>query len=623
MTYQQKSITGSFIYSHFKYLCPYHTWLLLNVEPPEEIPAPAERLLMESGIQHETQALTYFQKAYGDKCVVISGEKGLSTEDNFRIRFERTIEAMEQGMEVIYHGILLSSERFIDKIGNKSAGKKVFRGETDFLFKVKNQGEGRFDDYNYEVGDAKSSRSSKFCQQMQVTFYSWLLEYMQGVRPRCGRILTRPLGIENEPVPFKEELFLIDDYIWTLRTFLEEEFWEIAAKDERDFFFHTTSSCETCLYHSHCLDRATSSNDLCLLPDIRKIQKRYLNNSGILEVNALADAQESVLKEAVSTGVTFAGLDKLRLQAQAIVRDEPVPRGIFETPHQACMAITESELDLPEDRESTTSIDFTDSTTAHVYFDMESDPYSGAEYLFGIMVDEPMKKGKRKKGQAEFFMADNYSPESEYGALRAFLERMDRVKKTYGDDGFIIFHYAHYEPTHLMKLAEKYKERDAGLIEKVDYFNRRMVDLYKLIKNTYYLPVSSYSIKDVAPRIKTLMENMGRRGGHEWKKIRTINELEKELKSSKWSKEEIIESINEVLRAIKSFELTDEGMIFDASAEMSVVWFNLFLQHGKRVWQRLIQIYNEDDLIATRAVVDWLFFMQRGADKKRKWKADR
>ena len=151
---------------------------------------------------------------------------------------------------------------------------------------------------------------------------------------------------------------------------------------------------------------------------------------------------------------------------------------------------------------------------------MESDPYSGVEYLFGIMVDEPGTKGRWKKGQAEFFTAEDYSPESEYGAFRAFLEKMDKIKERCGDDGFIIFHYAHYEPAHLTRLAEKYVENDPGLTDRVDYFNRRMVDLFKLIKKTYYLPVSSYSIKDVAPCIKTLMEREGQKGGHEWKKSR-------------------------------------------------------------------------------------------------------
>jgi hypothetical protein len=102
MTILQKTITGSVIYSHFRYLCPYHTWLLFNVGLPEVIPAPSDRLLMESGIKHEEEALRYFQREYGDGCAVIRGEEGLSEEENISIRFERTLAAMCEGEPIIF-----------------------------------------------------------------------------------------------------------------------------------------------------------------------------------------------------------------------------------------------------------------------------------------------------------------------------------------------------------------------------------------------------------------------------------------------------------------------------------------------------------------------------------------
>jgi len=612
MTDKQNSITGSTIYSHFRYLCPYHTWLLFNVELLKETPTPSDRLLMESGIRHEDQALRYFQKKYGDGCILIQGKEDLSQEQNIKLRSHQTLRAMEEGKAVIYHGILVGDESLLKGAENANENPTVLRGETDFLFRVDEESQGRFTGYHYEVGDAKSSRSSKFCQQMQVTFYSWLLETIQGVRPQCGKILTRPLGIENEPTPFKEELFLIDDHIWTLMSFLEEEFCEIMAKEEGEFFFHPKSSCETCLHYDYCRERASASNDLSLLPDIRKIQKRHLNKVGVREISDLPVASDSKLKKAArATGVTFQGLEKLRRQALSTVEKRPVSRGIFETPQEACMAITESELDLPGEKEGTTAIDFTDPALAHVYFDMESDPYSGVEYLFGLMVDHPGKGGRRRKGKAEFFTAHSYSPDEEYGAFYAFLKRMETIKNKYGDEGFAIFHYAHYEPTHLMKLAEKYQERSPGLIDRVDYLNRRMVDVYKLIKKSYYLPLSSYSIKEVAPCIKELMAKDGLKGGHTWKKLGTVQELEKELKKSRWSEKEISESIKDVKEMIKGFELEDEAMIFDASADMSIVWFNLYTERKKKIWMRLIEIYNEDDLVATRALVEWLLFMQK------------
>lgn len=604
MTILQRTITGSVIYSHFRYLCPYYTWLLFNKGLPKIIPAPADRLLMDSGIKHEQEAVAYFQNAFGDGCAVIQGEEGLSEEENIRLRFERTLAAMSEGKPIIYHGILAPDDGLIRP--GEGAAPMTVRGETDFLFRIDEAGGGRFDGYHYEVGDAKSSRSSKFCQQMQVTFYSWLLESIQGVRPQCGRVLTRPLGIEQGAAPFRDELFLIDDHIWTLMSFLEEEFGEILHKEEGDFFFHPKGGCGTCPFYDHCLERAGASNDLSLLPDIKKIQKRHLNHAGIRDIDALAKADDGILQQAAhATGVTFEGLSKIRRQAMATVTGEAISRGAFDSPRSACLAMTAGELDLPGEKDGIRAIDFTNPSLVHVHFDMESNPYTGTEYLFGLMVDTASQRGV-----PEFFTSHSYSDDDEFQAFQSFLDRMDQIRREVGDQGFAIFHYAHYEPTHLLKLAEKHRNRSRDLIDRVDYLNQRMVDLYKLIRKTYFLPVPSYSIKDVAPYIRSLMEKKGLSGGHEWKKIQSLAELEQELGESGWSGAQIRESVDEAREVMKRFELTDEAMIFDASADMSVVWFNLYVERKQPVWMKLIEIYNADDLKATRSLVDWLLFMQ-------------
>ena len=612
MTKKQTAITGSVIYSHFRHLCPYHTWLLFNVGLTEVIPAPSDRLLMDTGIRHEDEALKYFKKQLGDECVEIPAVEGQNREQYLAVRAQKTILAMQEGKQVIYHGILAPDMDLLEKDFGPMPYRIPMRGETDFLFRVDRDENSKWGPFHYEVGDAKSSRSSKFCQQMQVTFYSWLLQTIQGVSPQCGRILTRPLGVEKMSAPFGEELFLIDDYIWTLKTFLKEEFQEILQKDEGDFFFHPKGACGTCPFYDRCMDRAVTANDLSLLPDIRKIQKRHLNRVGVFEIKSLAGAKKGILKKAAgATGVTFNGFGKLKSQAVSFVTNEPVPRGMFDSPQKACLAITEGELDLPGEKEGVTALDFTDRDLVHVHFDMESNPYSSVEYLFGVMVDEPGKRGRRKKGPAEFYTAHTLSPNEEYKAFQSFLGRMDELREKFGEDGFIIFHYAHYEPTHLLALVEKYKDRSTELLDKVDYLNQRMVDLYKLIRKTFYLPVRSYSIKEVAPCIKLLLEKKGLKGGHDWKKIQSLEELALELKKSRWSPSEIKDSLKDARAVMKDFDLRDEAMMFDASADMSVVWYNLYVERKKRVWMKLIEIYNEDDLNATRALVNWFLFMQK------------
>ena len=611
MIRKQNTITGSVIYSHFRHLCPYHTWLLFNVGLTEVTPAPSDRLLMDTGIRHEDEALRYFKNQLGDECVEIPAVEGQNTEQDMALRAEKTLVAMQEGKQVIYHGILAPDMALLKNTLGPLPYNIPMRGETDFLFRVDTGENSKWGPFHYEVGDAKSSRSSKFCRQMQVTFYAWLLEYIQGTSAQCGRILTRPLGVEEMSAPFREELFLIDDYVWTLRTFLEEEFKKILQKDEDTFFFHPKGACGICPFYDRCMERAVAGNDLSLIPDIRKIQKRHLNRAGIMEVASLANADDGILKKAAkATGVTLTGFNKLKLQAVSLMREEPVSRELFASPKEACLAITQGELDLPGQKEGIMALDFLDPARVHVHFDMESNPYFSVEYLFGMMVDETGKNSRRMKGSVEFHTAHTLSRDEEYRAFRSFLERMDELRAQFGEDGFVIFHYAHYEPTHLLALAEKYKDRSPDLAGRVDYLNQRMVDLYKLIRNTYFLPVCSYSIKEVAPCIKTLMEKKGLTGGHQWKKIQSLEELETELKKSKWLKSEIEESLSDVREVMKDFKLDDPAMMFDPSADMSVVWYNLYVERKKRVWMKLIEIYNEDDLNATRALVDWFLFME-------------
>ncbi|HIJ40536.1 MAG TPA: TM0106 family RecB-like putative nuclease, partial [Deltaproteobacteria bacterium] len=396
------------------------------------------------------------------------------------------------------------------------------------------------------------------------------------------------------------------------KTFLEEEFPETLQENEENFFLHPKGACGTCPYYDRCMERAVAANDLSLLPDIRKIQKRHLNRAGVLDIESLAGAKDGLLKKAgKATGVTFNGLGKLKSQAISLVTNEPVSRGIFNSPREACLTITEREMDLPGEKEGVMALDFTDTSLVHIHFDMESNPYFSVEYLFGVMVDEPGKGGRRKKGPSEFYTAHTLLPDEEYRAFQSFLGRMDECREKFGDEGFILFHYAHYEPTHLLALAEKFKGRSAELIDRVDYLNRRMVDLYKLVRNTFYLPVRSYSIKEVAPCIKMLMGKKGLTGGHEWKKIQSLEELALELKKSGWASSEIKDSLQEVAAVMKDFNLQDEALMFDASADMSVVWYNLYVERKKRVWMKLIEIYNEDDLNATRALVNWFLFMEK------------
>ncbi|OQY45786.1 MAG: hypothetical protein B6240_08370 [Desulfobacteraceae bacterium 4572_87] len=71
-----------------------------------------------------------------------------------------------------------------------------------------------------------------------------------------------------------------------------------------------------------------------------------------------------------------------------------------------------------------------------------------------LFLDFLMKEAGRRHGGGHWNLCEkderNLSnpipPNEEYKAFQSFLGRMDELRAEFGDEGFIIFHYAHYEP---------------------------------------------------------------------------------------------------------------------------------------------------------------------------------
>ena len=189
-----------------------------------------------------------------------------------------------------------------------------------------------------------------------------------------------------------------------------------------------------------------------------------------------------------------------------------------------------SEPDLPQ-RET------------ELYVDMECQQGSQVIYLIGVL--------ECSGGEEEFhsFIAEN--PEEEESMWKSFLDYLDALPEE-----ITIYHYHHFESTHLRKLAERYGI-DSGLSVKL--FDS-LLDLHSILKQSAILPVYSYGLKSVA----------------------------------KWM----------------GFEWRETG----SDAAMSMLWFDLWLNSGEREFLDLAVEYNEDDCRATKVVKEWLGEVGRGAD---------
>lgn len=71
--------------------------------------------------------------------------------------------------------------------------------------------------------------------------------------------------------------------------------------------FHITADCAECQYLPDCTAEAKRTNDLCLIPDLRKQQKKSLQGEGIKDVEDLLSGRGDhiVDKGAVRVGLSF------------------------------------------------------------------------------------------------------------------------------------------------------------------------------------------------------------------------------------------------------------------------------------------------------------------------------
>ena len=161
-----------------------------------EVPA-AERVrefdlgfedLVKRGEAHELTVLERFRMD-GRSITEISQRPDADAE-----AAQATLEAIRNGTDVIYQGVLL---------GASPDGGTALLGRPDFLVRADllaaPDGEPRPDQLHYEVVDAKLARTAKACAVAQTAFYSHLLAALQGVRPRWMQLA---LG-QGELVPLK------------------------------------------------------------------------------------------------------------------------------------------------------------------------------------------------------------------------------------------------------------------------------------------------------------------------------------------------------------------------------------------------------------------------------------
>lgn len=342
--------------------------------------------------------------------------------------FLATLELMKQGKN-IYKPVLM--------FGN-------WVGEPDFIearpiTEVGNINKSDFGDFYYVAYNIHNDLELKDEYKFPLIFISLILEKIQGVRPKEAFIIDADGRIKS---------FLVESFIDRFN--LSLKIIEKILDGEKPPPF-LKSGCKRTPWYSLCEEETTGCEDVSLVFGLSQMDQKSFYDLGIKKVSQLAEADINKLYDDLRTW-NFDKLVRLQNQARSLINQEVL---ILKKP------------EFPK-------------VINEIYFDIESDPTRGIDYLFGILLN---KNGSVKY---KYWFAGNKAGEKKM--WQKFLEFID------GLEDFVIYHYGYYEKHVINRLERKY----GAFRDSINKFNSHSFDLYKILIDAVVMPLYFYSLKDVA-----------------------------------------------------------------------------------------------------------------------------
>ncbi len=486
-----------------------------------------------------------------------------------------TIELMQQGVECIYHGVLLTqysdinlhSSNLIDtqevtdtetedfsvspSLGfpvSSSASpvypdleRYTLLSRPDLL--VKKPGQSCFGDWMYVPVNIELGKRPKQEYQTVAAFHTQVLAMVQQAEPEVPWLILR--GKETRyPVDLIKAMPQMHRILWELIQTLET--------NKAPEIFISRQKCNLCHWYSSCYAIAQSQKHLSLLPGITPVRYTQLQALEITTLESLAQTSPTLLENL--PGFDSQVACKVIVQAQSVIENRPL-----------ILPVRDKILTLAEDNVATNGstlangidqqqdlllnspqqinpLSFTnlspDISTAPIelYFDIEAQPDLNLDYLLGVLVVD------RQTNTEQFYSLLAENLEDEGLIWQQFLNLVWQYPNA------PIYHFCVYESDTVKRLAKLYHTPHAV----VQPILNRFVDVYEKLTQSVALPVESYALKAIARWL-----------GFEWRHP-------------------------------------------EASGAKCIYWYDQWLKTGDRTILKKIQSYNEDDCRATRSVKDWL-----------------
>lgn len=355
---------------------------------------------------------------------------------NWQAGAAATLELMQQGVEYIHKGVLLTtySEEY------------TLLSRPDIL--MKQPGTSNFGDWMYVPVNIELGKRPKQEYQVVVAFHAQTLTMVQGVIPKTAWLILRN----------KDQGYTVDLSRWIpqMQQILEE-FTQVIESPQAPEIFISRQKCNLCHWYSHCYAIAHSQQHLSLLPGITPVRYNQLQAISITTLESFANTSLSTLENLPGFEGRIA--PKLVVQAQSALEKRPF---ILPDP-------------LP-----TEYLTFT--APIELYFDIEAQPDLNLHYLLGVLVVD------RQANTEQFYSFLAEKPADEKLIWQQFLDLVWQYPQA------PIYHFCVYEFDTVKQMAKLYGTPNSS----VNPVLNRFVDVYEQLTQSVALPVESYALKAIA-----------------------------------------------------------------------------------------------------------------------------
>ncbi|MAP64918.1 MAG: DNA helicase [Microbacterium sp.] len=420
------------------------------VEDPEDLTLERAGRL---GDAHEQRVLASYRQRFGDRVREIDATESRDAAGLARA-VAATADALASDAAIVYQAAFSTDE---------------FVGFADFL--------ARDEHGRWLVQDSKLARRARVTALMQLAAYVAQLDRL-GV-PRSDRVELL-LGDGSVSEHAVDDLLPVFELrAARLRALIADRDLVAGADGEAIRWGDPRGDLDVvaCGRCATCEQEVVASRDLLLVAGMRPVQRTRLRDAGILSIDDLATTATG------PAGMNPDTFSMLRVQARLQLES---PAGIEMSQPQVptYRVVAPKALGaLPR------------PNAGDIFFDFEGDP----------LYTEPARDGRAEWGIDYLFgwvdVGERYTAlwahsfAEEKAALESFLDIVNLRRQQH--PGLHIYHYAPYEPTHLLAMAARHGVREA----EVDQLLRDgvFVDLYPVVRRALRVGSRSYSIKKLEP----------------------------------------------------------------------------------------------------------------------------